>query len=1454
MTSCSGSLMTNYARIGHAAQQVFPDILQVIIAIKEPQHCLYGDVTSHRYLTRNLRADEWSMINNVRTNGYVNFDIPLIYKLVRNLNLVPPPSMGWDFHTPPAANEILPGDDIERIRRTRNEILHRGNAQVSDLSLTDFFRFQRHCYSIGNFSWEAKREFLYKFQDLETCCIDEDTEKTYLDRLAILRERDTNLSEAVANMRKDLDTIMYKDSHQIVIEEWEEQNKLFIKTDAVDFILESLKEKNCCTVIGISGIGKSATIHHVALFLRDTEGYRIIPIHSPSEIDKYFQRNRKQIFVIDDICGKYTVIQTEVEKWIKRNDSIQRVLNCNNIKVIASSRIQVFNEKQFKRLQLFTQRFCNLSSDIYCLSSQVKLQIARQYLPQAAVEQIENDLDKYEFLPLMFALYKSLCKGKEHFDAVQFFKNPFNIYTEEIDALYELLDQTKFCALFFLVIYNGYFDVSFFTKDESEQERQTREDFVEDCGIPRNTLRQRILEQLKSLVPLFVRSNNDLSGQVISFSAIHDKTFDFLCYYFGNRFQQSFLRFADSEMLNERTMLKSLVSTDEDVEEFTILIDDFNEDRYFKRIVDQWSSGKLASLFYSRQMNYETYRNKLINFLNRLPKEKCKEMMTIEIDKEVVQFNFIDDSCSGLLPVSPLSLSFKRNFSDLVKYILDFINDTKGFSDVVRILIDKGSNIDFRDTNGWTPSMAACEHGHKSIVELLLKSEANVRQADNYGWTPFMRACGKGHADVVKILIENGIKINQKDKYGQTPFMLAIENGHHNIVELLSMKITKHEIDNKARSPLIFACDNGWTNIVELLINREADVNIVDIYGMTPLLAAANHGYKQIVMILLASGSIVYNICKNISILIKWAFQDGNEDVIKILTNCRDESEGSKCGWIPLIAATIDKQDTLVKLLISQGANVNISDTDEKEADVNLSNIVGESPLILECYKDNSDIIRLLIEKGADVNVSNKDGETPLILACNKDNTDIIRLLIEKGANVNVSNDVGDNPLILECHKNNTDTISLLIEKELTLIKGADVNVPKYDGDNPLILACNKDNTDIIRLLIEKGANVNVSDEDGDTPLILACNKDNTDIIRLLIEKGANVNVSDKDGDTPLILACDKDNTDIIRLIIEKGADVNVSNDVGHTLLIWACCNENSDIIRLLIEKGADVNVSDMSGDNPLILAYNIDIVRLLIEKGADINVSNEEGKTPLILACDKDNTDIIRLLIEKGADVNVSNEDGETPLILACNNDNSDIVRLLIEKGADINVSDKVEDTPLILACYNDNSDIIRLLIEKKADVNDNSDIVRLLIEKGADVNVSDKREETPLIWSCKHDNSDIVRLLLEKGAEINLCDIDGMTALLYASKSGFFEIVEELTMNGADVLLAAKNGKTSLMFAIENNDRRIENFLSKHLYKSKIFDNNRKRSINQTGDEVIYERATKIMRVDEAIHIKKQ
>ncbi|CAC5381174.1 unnamed protein product [Mytilus coruscus] len=204
----TGSLVTNYARIGHAAQQLFPDILQELITIKEPPQRLFHDININKYLSKKLRPDEWSMINDVMTKGYANFDIPLIYKLVRNLNLVPWPTKGWDHPTAPCLTEVTPGDDLERIRRFRNGILHRGNAQVTDTELSQHFtEFKDIAGRLETYMGKQTGEFVDKLVDLETCCMDEETSNVYISRLESLKKRDEDCQKRLHAVEEDVDAL-----------------------------------------------------------------------------------------------------------------------------------------------------------------------------------------------------------------------------------------------------------------------------------------------------------------------------------------------------------------------------------------------------------------------------------------------------------------------------------------------------------------------------------------------------------------------------------------------------------------------------------------------------------------------------------------------------------------------------------------------------------------------------------------------------------------------------------------------------------------------------------------------------------------------------------------------------------------------------------------------------------------------------------------------------------------------------------------------------------------------------------------------------------------------------------------------------------------------------------------------------------------------------------------------
>eukprot|EP00833_Pecoramyces_ruminatium_P010209 jgi/Orpsp1_1/1184241/evm.model.c7180000088666.3 len=85
------------------------------------------------------------------------------------------------------------------------------------------------------------------------------------------------------------------------------------------------------------------------------------------------------------------------------------------------------------------------------------------------------------------------------------------------------------------------------------------------------------------------------------------------------------------------------------------------------------------------------------------------------------------------------------------------------------------------------------------------------------------------------------------------------------------------------------------------------------------------------------------------------------------------------------------------------------------------------SPLMLACYFNDEEWVKVLIEQKYDINIKNKNGDTPLTIACYFNNKNIIELLINNGANVNVKNNNGETPInILKKFENNEEIINIL--------------------------------------------------------------------------------------------------------------------------------------------------------------------------------------------------------------------------------------------------------------------------------------------------------------------------------------------------------------------------------------------------------------------------------------------
>jgi len=99
---------------------------------------------------------------------------------------------------------------------------------------------------------------------------------------------------------------------------------------------------------------------------------------------------------------------------------------------------------------------------------------------------------------------------------------------------------------------------------------------------------------------------------------------------------------------------------------------------------------------------------------------------------------------------------------------------SNGHLDICRLLIDKGVQMEAKDSNGNTPLHFAAANGHLEIVRLLCDHGADVEARNKWGMRPLHWAAYRGHISIVKELIEvKNVEINARDTGGRTALSLA---------------------------------------------------------------------------------------------------------------------------------------------------------------------------------------------------------------------------------------------------------------------------------------------------------------------------------------------------------------------------------------------------------------------------------------------------------------------------------------------------------------------------------------------------------------------------------------------------------------------------------------------------------------------------------------------------------
>ncbi|XP_058793596.1 serine/threonine-protein phosphatase 6 regulatory ankyrin repeat subunit B-like [Phymastichus coffea] len=746
-----------------------------------------------------------------------------------------------------------------------------------------------------------------------------------------------------------------------------------------------------------------------------------------------------------------------------------------------------------------------------------------------------------------------------------------------------------------------------------------------------------------------------------------------------------------------------------------------------------------------------------------------------------------------------LSFAIKKNSSSAIKKLL---------SGPDALIIDET----------WTDYILliqALQRGRKKIAKLLLDRGCRVNKPikTNFFHTPLYYAVRFDNADLVEILLDKGALINGRDATEDTPLRLALREKSYGIVDImLSRYFNQRKIFStfsdddciafnaacirgrtsvidefiklgilnpksifESGGPLHFAVQDGNLEVIHELLNYKADINFKNKVGQTALHLAqylrgqcypSKHSLTIIELLL--------------------------SELKKTNNNPVDKHGLSHFH----VACTVD-QPEIVKCILQRKVDINCP--------VNFDSPFwsGYTPLHFAIKNKQQKIIELLLSHGADMTIRNTAGDSPFHFAFSFFHSDdeFINLILSKYITKS-SNPVNNNGLSyfhIACTTNNIGAIEAFLQSGVMIDTPIHSDSSKCPGYTPLHYAVTFNRRKTVKTLLENGANPNIKEKNGFTPLHLACQQ-SAKKIHTILRKSVNTAAAYgkidfefefKSSPKKMLdnIASQNEQIEIVELLLQYKSDVNSQDSLGKTPLFYACDIDNDTfecefgrrmtqtlqfiinefyvkrdkIIETLLKSKPDVNITDKNGQTVLHCIADTEkvfrddkkaeITQILINYGANINIQSLKGSTPLHIALRKVHLDLIKIYLKYNFNPNIAEyESGCTPLHIAASNDllapdSEEIINALLAKNADIHAKKNDGQTSLHLAA------LTRYCPSR----------LTPLLELDCNVDCQDNAGKTPLHMACLNRNAKNVENLLNKGADINVKDGSGCTPFWY-------------------------------------------------------------------------------------------
>uniref|UniRef100_A0ABD2XA62 Uncharacterized protein n=1 Tax=Trichogramma kaykai TaxID=54128 RepID=A0ABD2XA62_9HYME len=261
------------------------------------------------------------------------------------------------------------------------------------------------------------------------------------------------------------------------------------------------------------------------------------------------------------------------------------------------------------------------------------------------------------------------------------------------------------------------------------------------------------------------------------------------------------------------------------------------------------------------------------------------------------------------------------------------------------------------------------------------------------------------------------------------------ENKFHLVTWLFEI-IIEHDrtlqIDTQDRfgnTLLHLAFDSHHENLAKLLLRRDANPNLTNKDGETPL----------------------HNICSrdyDVFDAAKMLFDISDEKQKTIFVDAQD-----KRGWTTLHSAVDRIHVRLIRLLLKRDANPNITNAKGETPLYRIFNRFDDDVFVHDLYDDFFDLAALLLRHGADPNIANASGETPLHKICEL------------------------------CENESIEVVNMCMTPFQEVKQRVQADVRDKKGNAPLHIALGRGYKNLIEWLLKIGADPNCINKDGETAL-----------------------------------------------------------------------------------------------------------------------------------------------------------------------------------------------------------------------------------------------------------------------------------------------------------------------------------------------------------------------------------